>query len=56
MTGPTLEAHALRGIIGGKVDIPPQWGLEYDQRNIGVGIWVDAALVLSGAVLLLWKR
>jgi hypothetical protein len=47
--------HALRGIIGGKLDIPPQWGLEYDQRNMGVGIWVDAVLVLSGAVLVLWK-
>jgi hypothetical protein len=48
--------RALRGIVGGKVDIPPEWGLAYDQRNMGLGRWVDAALVLSGAVLLLWRR
>ncbi len=48
--------HALRGIVGGKVDIPPEWGLEYDQRNMGIGIWVDAALALSGALLLFWRR
>jgi hypothetical protein len=48
--------HALRGIKGGKVDIPPEWGLAYDQRNMGVGIIVDAVLALSGVGLLLWKR
>ena len=48
--------HALRGIIGGKANIPAQWGLEYGQRNMGLGIWVDAAFVLAGVALLLWKR
>jgi len=48
--------RALRGIIGGKVDIPPTWGLEYDQRNARAGIWVDALLALTGTILILWKR
>ena len=48
--------HALRGTIGGKVDIPPEWGLQYDQRNMRVGAWVDALLALSGAFLFFWKR
>ena len=49
-------SHVLRGIIGGKVDIPPKWGLEYDQRNAKVGIWVDAVLALLGTLLFFWKR
>ena len=49
-------SHALRGITGGKVDIPPQWGLEYDQRNARVGIWMDAVLALVGTFLCVWKR
>jgi hypothetical protein len=48
--------HVLRGLIGGKVDIPPEWGLQYDQRNMRLGIWVDALLAVSGACLLFWKR
>jgi hypothetical protein len=49
-------SHALRGILGGKVDIPPLWGLEYDQRNAHAGIWMDAALVMAGTFLCFWKR
>jgi hypothetical protein len=49
-------SHALRGIVGGKVDIPPNWGLEYDQRNAKLGIWVDAVLALVGTFLFFWKR
>ena len=49
-------SQALRGIIGGKVDIPPNWGLEYDQRNAKVGIWTDAVLALVGTFLFFWKR
>jgi hypothetical protein len=49
-------SHVLRGIIGGKVDIPPTWGLEYDQRNEKLGIWVDAVLAVVGTFLFFWKR
>lgn len=49
-------SHALRGIVGGKVDIPPEWGLEYDQRNAMVGVWVDALFALVGTFLLFWRR
>ena len=49
-------SHTLRGIAGGKMDIPPNWGLEYDQRNAKAGIWIDTFLVLTGAVLCFWKR
>lgn len=49
-------SHALRGILGGKVDVPPQWGLEYDQRNMRTGMWTAAGLTLAGAWLLWWKR
>ncbi len=48
--------RALRGLVGGKVDIPPAWGLEYDQWNVGVGVWVDAVLAVGGAGLLFWRR
>jgi hypothetical protein len=48
--------RTLRGIVGGAVDIPPQWGLDYDQRNMRVGIWVDTSLALAGIYLFLWKR
>jgi hypothetical protein len=48
--------HALRGIIGGKVDIPPKWGLDYDRRNMQVGIWADALFALAGTFLFFWKR
>ena len=48
--------HTLRGIAGGTVDIPPEWGLDYDRRNMGLGLWVDGALWLAGAVLFFWRR
>ena len=48
--------HALRGIIGGAVDIPPEWGLEYDQGNMRAGIWVDAFLALCGTLFCFWRR
>jgi hypothetical protein len=48
--------HALRGIAGGKVDIPPQWGFDYDQRNARVGIWFDSSLAITGIILCLLKR
>jgi hypothetical protein len=48
--------HTLRGLRGGKQDIPPEWGLTYDQRNARVGAWAFAVMVLAGVVLLLWKR
>ena len=47
--------RALRGIMGGKVDIPPAWGLAYDRRNMLAGIWVDGVLALAGVVLLVWR-
>jgi hypothetical protein len=46
--------HALRGLMGGAVAIPPEWGLAYDQRNMHLGVWVDGILVLLGLVLLGW--
>lgn len=46
--------HALRGIMGGPVDVPPEWGLAYDQRNMRVGVWVDAVMGLVGLVLVGW--
>ena len=48
--------RTLRGMIGGAVDIPPQWGLDYDQRNARIGIWMTAALVLAGIFLCVWKK
>jgi hypothetical protein len=48
--------RALRGILGGKVEIPPEWGLEYDRRNAHVGIWFDALLAVAGAFLCFWRR
>jgi hypothetical protein len=48
--------HVLRGIAGGRVDIPLQWGLEYDQRNARLGIGVDAVLAVAGGWLLLRGR
>jgi hypothetical protein len=47
--------HILRGIAGGRVDIPPQWGLDYDQRNIRTGAWTAAAFAFVGAALWLWR-
>ena len=46
--------HALRGIAGGAVDIPPEWGLAYDQRNMRLGVWVDGVMALVGLVLVSW--
>ena len=48
--------RALRGVRGGKVDLPPEWGLEYDRRNAKLGIWMTALLALAGTFLLCWKR
>ena len=44
--------RALRGIQGGPVDIPPEWGLAYDQRNMRIGVWVDGVMAVVGLVLL----
>jgi hypothetical protein len=46
--------HALRGILGGPVDVAPEWGLAYDRRNMHVGVWIDAVMVLVGLVLIGW--
>jgi hypothetical protein len=60
-TGGTVHAwvhpeypHALRGLTGGTVAIPPEWGLAYDRRNMLVGVWVDGIMVLLGLILLGW--
>jgi hypothetical protein len=47
--------HVLRGIEGGKVQIPLAWGLAYDRRNRTVGRWTVGAMVLIGIVLVLWR-
>jgi hypothetical protein len=49
-------SHALRGILGGTVDIPPEWGLECDQGNMKAGIWMESFLVLAGTLLCFWRR
>ena len=45
--------HVLRGFIDGPVDVPPLWGLEYDQRNMAMGAVLDIALGLGGIALTL---
>jgi hypothetical protein len=47
--------HVLRGIAGEKIEVPPEWGLTYDQRNMSVGVWVDVFLVVGGLLLIAWK-
>jgi len=47
--------HALRGFQGGAVDIPPAWGLAYDQRNMRLGVWVDGVMIAVGLVLTGWR-
>jgi len=46
--------RTLRGITGGAVDIPPEWGLAYDQRNMHLGVWVDGVMAIVGAALIGW--
>jgi hypothetical protein len=46
----------LRGIMGGAVDIPPEWGLDYDQRDMRVGIFVDSVFALTGLYLISRRR
>ena len=41
--------------MGGAVDVPPEWGLDYDQRNMQVGIWIDAFFALAGIFLIFWR-
>lgn len=48
--------RTLRGIMGGAVDIPPEWGLDYDQRNMQFGTIVDSVLALLGLYLISRKR
>jgi len=48
--------HVIRGVTGGKANVPPEWGLAYDQRNANAGIWVDAFLALAATILFFWKR
>ena len=48
--------RVLRGIRGGAMEVPLQWGLEYDQRNARFGFWMVMALLLMGGVLCFWQR
>ena len=48
--------HTLRGITGGKVEIPLQWGLDYDQRNLRSGIWATGGFALAAIALLIFGR
>ena len=48
--------HVLRGIRGGPMEVPLQWGLDYDQRNVRLGFWMVMALLLTGLMLCFWRR
>jgi len=43
--------RALRGLRGRSVEVPPEWGLAYDQRNMRIGFWLTMALVGLGTYL-----
>ena len=38
-----------------QIDIFPEWGLQYDQRNMQLGVQVDRLLGLSSVFLFFWK-
>ncbi len=44
--------RVLRGLSGGAVEIPPQWGLAFDQRNRQAGLCMDVAFIITGVLLL----
>jgi hypothetical protein len=48
--------RALRGIKGGALEIPAEWGLAYDRRNMTAGVWVDGFLALVGGALIAVSR
>ena len=52
--GGSTRQIALIARDGSTFVMEPEWGLDYDRRNMRLGVWVVGVMAIVGIALLVW--